>query len=87
MKRSLPPILARTEHQPLAPSPCVTAEPYALRVTDDSLAPEFAAGAVVIVDPSLAAERDDYVVASIDGSVTGRGTSVFLEVQYGRWGS
>ena len=52
------------------PQTCATAEPFALRVTDDSMAPEFAAGMVVIVDPSLAAEDGDFVVASIGDQAT-----------------
>ena len=33
------------------PTTCIEAEPFALRVTDDSMEPEFAAGCIIIVDP------------------------------------
>jgi SOS-response transcriptional repressor LexA len=41
----------------------VDAEPFALRVTDDSMAPEFPCGCVVIVDPTLAPAAGRFVVA------------------------
>ena len=34
------------------PTTCIEAEPFALRVTDDSMEPEFATGCVIIVDPT-----------------------------------
>jgi SOS-response transcriptional repressor LexA len=45
------------------PSTCVDAEPFALRVTDDSMAPEFPRGCVVIVDPGMAPVDGRFVVA------------------------
>lgn len=45
------------------PSTCVDGEPFALRVTDDSMAPEFPAGCIVIVDPTLTPSHGRFVVA------------------------
>ena len=41
---------------------CAASEPFALRVTDDSLAPEFPCGCVVVVDPSVRPEHGDWAV-------------------------
>ena len=49
------------------PTTCIEAEPFALRVTDDSMAPEFAAGCVIIVDPTGVAKDGAFVLAEIDG--------------------
>lgn len=46
-----------------APTTCQEAEPFALRVTDDSMAPEFPAGCVVIVDPGALPAHGCFVVA------------------------
>ena len=49
------------------PTTCIEAEPFALRVTDDSMEPEFAAGCVIIVDPTGIAKDGAFVLAEIDG--------------------
>ncbi|MGI9334876.1 MAG: LexA family protein [Gammaproteobacteria bacterium] len=49
------------------PSTCVEAEPFALRVTDDSMEPEFANGCIIIVDPTGHARDGAYVLAEIGG--------------------
>ena len=49
------------------PTTCIEAEPFALRVTDDSMEPEFAAGCVIIVDPTGVAKDGAFVLAEIDG--------------------
>lgn len=46
---------------------CIEAEPYALRVTDDSMAPEFPLGCVIIVDPTGLAADGAFVLAEHDG--------------------
>ncbi len=46
-----------------APTTCVDAEPYALRVTDASMAPEFPQGCVVIVDPTAEPAPGRFAVA------------------------
>lgn len=43
-------------------SSCGDMTPYALRVTDDSMAPEFPEGCVIIVDPGSEASDGAYVV-------------------------
>lgn len=50
-------------------SACVSLEPYALRVLDDSMAPEIPSGTVVVVDPGEPAEDGSLVVLEQDGEV------------------
>ena len=50
-------------------SACVSLEPYALRLLDDSMAPDFPAGAVVLVDPGEPAEDGCCVVVEHGGEV------------------
>ena len=54
----------------MEPRTCIEAEPYALRVTDDSMAPEFPCGCVVIVDPTGVATDGAFVLAEHDGGLT-----------------
>ena len=49
------------------PTTCIEAEPFALRVTDDSMEPEFAPGCIIIVDPTGVAKDGAFVLAEIDG--------------------
>ena len=49
------------------PTTCIEAEPFALRVVDDSMEPEFAAGCIIIVDPTGVAKDGAFVLAEIDG--------------------
>lgn len=44
---------------------CIEAEPFALRVIDDSMAPEFFQGCVVIVDPTGRATDGAFVLAEV----------------------
>lgn len=46
---------------------CAEAEPYALRVVGDSMAPEFLDGHVVIVDPIMEARAGAYVIVDHSG--------------------
>lgn len=48
---------------------CVSLEPYALRVLDDSMAPDVPFGTVVVVDPGEPAEDGSLVVLEHDGEV------------------
>lgn len=48
------------------PTTCIEAEPFALRVTDDSMEPEFAAGCIIIVDPTGVAKDGAFVLAEVD---------------------
>ena len=50
-------------------SACVSLEPYALRVLDDSMAPEVPSGAVVVVDPGEPAEDGSLVVLEHEGEL------------------
>ena len=50
------------------PTTCIEAEPFALRVTDDSMEPEFAGGCIIIVDPTGVARDGAFVLAEIDGA-------------------
>ena len=44
---------------------CIEAEPFALQVLDDAMAPEFPAGCVIIVDPTGVARDGAYVLAEV----------------------
>ncbi len=46
---------------------CIEAEPYALRVSDDSMAPEFPRGCVIVIDPTGVARDGAFVLAEHDG--------------------
>ena len=48
---------------------CSTAEPYALRVIGDSMAPEFRDGHVIIVDPAYPPCHGAFVVVDYGGEV------------------
>jgi len=45
------------------PSTCVDAEPFALRVLDDSMEPEFRKGCIILIDPTGLARDGAYVLA------------------------
>lgn len=45
---------------------CADLEPFALRVADTSMEPEFAADCVVIIDPSARAEIGAFILAELD---------------------
>jgi len=53
-------------------SGCAEAEPYALRVLGDSMAPEFSDGHVIIIDPAMPAQHGAYVIIDYDGETTFR---------------
>ncbi len=48
------------------PTTCIEAEPFALRVIDDSMAPEFAPGCIII-DPTGLATDGAFVLTEIEG--------------------
>ena len=52
---------------PAPPTTCIEAEPFALRVIDDSMEPEFAPGCIIIIDPTGVAKDGAFVLAEIDG--------------------
>ena len=45
---------------------CAASEPFALRVLGDSMLPEFAEGAVIIIDPAGAIRDGCYVMAEVN---------------------
>jgi DNA polymerase V len=51
---------------------CAEAEPYALRVLGDSMAPEFLDGHIIIVDPAMPPQHGSYVVIDYQGETTFR---------------
>ena len=57
---------------PIAPAStdCDAAEPFALMVLGDSMAPEFADGDVIVVEPEGVAGDGAYVVAKVDDGWT-----------------
>ncbi len=46
---------------------CSELEPFALQVVDDSMAPEFWDGCVIIIDPGAQAQNGSYVVVEYNG--------------------
>lgn len=48
---------------------CSSSEPFALRVLGDSMAPEFAHGAIVVIDPSAVVRDGSFVIADQGGEV------------------
>ncbi len=48
---------------------CGALEPYALRVLGDSMAPEFAEGCVIIIDPGHVPRDGSYVIVDYAGDV------------------
>lgn len=53
----------------MAQDSCSTLEPYALRVLGDSMAPEFADGCIVIVDPGYLPHDGSYVIVEFAGDI------------------
>jgi len=55
---------AAPDHTRLEPSTCKEAEPFALRVLDDSMQPEFRTGCIIVIDPTGRATDGSYVLAN-----------------------
>ena len=53
-------------------SACASKSPFALQVLGDSMEPEFADGAIIIVDPSIPLHHGAYVVIDYKGETTFR---------------
>ena len=47
---------------------CTEAEPFALRVLDDSMEPEFERGSIIIVDPTGVVRSGAYVLVEHEGA-------------------
>ena len=58
--------------EPAAQSDCGSSEPFALMVVGDSMAPEFADGEIIIVEPGGRAGDGSFVVAQVAGDWTFR---------------
>lgn len=61
------PILAPAEDP--AADACAGAEPYALMVLGDSMAPEFVEGEIIVVEPEGLATDGSFVLAWLDGEL------------------
>ena len=55
---------------PAAESDCSSAEPFALMVLGDAMAPEFVEGEIIVVEPEGHATDGSFVVAMVDGAWT-----------------
>ena len=64
------PAQANQEHAEI--KSCAEAEPYALRVIGDSMAPEFLDGHIIIIDPAMSPEHGAYVIVDYRGETTFR---------------
>lgn len=60
---------AAADRARVEPATCTEAEPFALRVLDDSMQPEFRRGCIIVIDPTGRATDGSYVLAD-DGSKT-----------------
>jgi SOS-response transcriptional repressor LexA len=54
-------------HENLEIKSCAEAEPYALRVLGDSMAPEFLDGHIIVLDPVMTPRDGAYVVIDYQG--------------------
>lgn len=50
-------------------SNCGEHEPFALQVTDDTMAPEFPRGCVVVIEPARSAMHGSYVICRYQGEL------------------
>ena len=57
---------------PAAAGDCAGAEPFALMVLGDAMAPEFVEGEIIVVEPEGHATDGAFVVAEVEGSWTMR---------------
>jgi SOS-response transcriptional repressor LexA len=60
---------------------CAGAEPFALMVLGDSMAPEFQEGEIIVIEPDGHAQHGSYVLAQVNGEYTFRQ----LQEHEGRW--
>ena len=78
-KVALPPV--ELSHGDDLPTTCIDFALFALRVVDDSMAPEFEPGTVVVIDPSYAPRTGDFAVADVNGQpALGR-----IELRHSLW--
>jgi len=70
--KSIPIVPAQANQEHAEIKSCAEAEPYALRVIGDSMAPEFLDGHIIIVDPAMPPQHGAYVVIDYQGETTFR---------------
>jgi SOS-response transcriptional repressor LexA len=68
--KSIPILPAQANQEHAEIKSCAEAEPFALRVIGDSMAPEFQDGHIIILDPAMAPENGSYVVIEYQGEIT-----------------
>jgi DNA polymerase V len=68
----IPIVPAQANQEPAEIKSCAEAEPYALRVIGDSMAPEFLDGHVIIIDPAMPPAHRAYVIIDYQGETTFR---------------
>lgn len=61
---------------------CTEAEPFALRVIDDSMEPEFKQGCIIVIDPTGVAANGAYVFAEYQGEYIFRQLQIEAERLY-----
>ena len=61
---------------------CAASEPFALRVLGDSMLPEFAEGAIIIIDPAGAIRDGCYVMAEVNNEYIFRQLLIVDEKYY-----
>ena len=71
-RKTIPIVSANAVQEDTAINSCAEAEPFALRVIGDSMAPEFLEGHIIIVDPALPPQHGSYVIIDYGGETTFR---------------
>lgn len=66
----------------LEPATCTEAEPFALRVLDDTMLPEFKPGCIIVIDPTGRATDGSYVLARPLQPGTNPGSEVQSEGEF-----
>jgi len=51
---------------PVQPTTCIEAEPFALQIRDDSMTPEFWSGCVILIDPTGRVTDGAFVLAEVE---------------------
>lgn len=71
-RKTIPIVSANAAQEDAEINSCAEAEPYALRVIGDSMAPEFLEGQIIIVDPAMPPQHGAYVIIDYQGETTFR---------------
>ena len=70
--KTIPIVPAQAQQEHAEIKSCAEAEPYALRVIGDSMAPEFLDGHIIIIDPALPPQHGSFVIVDYQGETTFR---------------